>query len=117
MCWLPSPKCSLEPLSQETTISPDTHGRSLEELGPEAGVRTLTVVFLSLSYAVGGGTLHVRVRAGNGSEQKRSHIMLKRCSHKLLNKGLLKVVETDHGKHDKNCFQIQENAFLSVTSI
>lgn len=48
---------------------------------------------------------------------RKSHTSRWRCSQKLLNKGLLKVVETDHGKHDKNCFQIRETAFLPISDL
>lgn len=48
MVLLSFPKCSLQPFSQEKTISAATRRRLLEGLGPELGVRTLTVLFLSL---------------------------------------------------------------------
>ena len=48
MCLLLFPKYCVQPFSQETTVSLDTRRRSLEELRPEPGVRTLAVMFLPL---------------------------------------------------------------------
>lgn len=49
MCLLLFPKCCLQPFSQETTVSPDAHRRSLEGLRPEP--------LLSCSYHCWGGRL------------------------------------------------------------
>lgn len=71
MCLLLFPKCCLQPFSQETTVSLDTRRRSLEELRPEPGGRTLAVMFLPL---LGREALHLLMLSGLESEQAEKNI-------------------------------------------